>query len=255
MQSKRKTHWRFIHVVQRTLYFVTWGINHIKQTSGSHCFGLYASSTLLSLQFDSPKISSSNSNSHSFIISPCVCIIHDCHMKPCSDCRLKVTAGKASKELRRSFEENFEEASKRTSKKQNREVKNIGSHCLVRRDSLLLKNMKRTFPRAKQKLIIKKYQSKARLSRNADILVRFPPSTYTASLHHTWVRSLRSALEVWRAIEKCPGHLSCSRLVVPRAALKLPSCVCNYIVISPNIKEHSCSQLEIPAISITQLVH
>ncbi|XP_020612379.1 centromere protein W-like [Orbicella faveolata] len=31
--------------------------------------------------------------------------------------------------------------------------------------------MKRTFPRAQQKSIIKKYQSKARLSRNADILI------------------------------------------------------------------------------------
>ena len=33
--------------------------------------------------------------------------------------------------------------------------------------------MKRSFPRAKQKSIIKKYQRKARFSRNADILVRF----------------------------------------------------------------------------------
>ena len=33
--------------------------------------------------------------------------------------------------------------------------------------------MERTFPRAKQKSIIKKHQYKARFSRNADILVRF----------------------------------------------------------------------------------
>ena len=33
--------------------------------------------------------------------------------------------------------------------------------------------MKRSFPRTKQKSIIKKYQRKARFSRNADILVRF----------------------------------------------------------------------------------
>jgi len=31
--------------------------------------------------------------------------------------------------------------------------------------------MKRTFPRARQKSIIKKYQHKARFSRNADILI------------------------------------------------------------------------------------
>ncbi|PFX34784.1 centromere protein W-like [Stylophora pistillata] len=31
--------------------------------------------------------------------------------------------------------------------------------------------MKRTFPRARQKSIIKKYQKKARLSRNVDILI------------------------------------------------------------------------------------
>ena len=35
------------------------------------------------------------------------------------------------------------------------------------------KNIKRSFPRAKQKSIIEKYQCKARLSRNVDILVRF----------------------------------------------------------------------------------
>ena len=33
--------------------------------------------------------------------------------------------------------------------------------------------MKRTFPRAKQKAIIKKYQTKARIAKNADILVSY----------------------------------------------------------------------------------
>ena len=52
----------------------------------------------------------------------------------------------------------------------------LGNHNQQHKEGSVLdycKNMKRSFPRTKQKSIIKKYQRKARFSRNADILVRF----------------------------------------------------------------------------------